>query len=194
MKKIPSLFVRDWNGDRSRVLDQINPEAQWVLTGRALPYRKRDGTAVLVSQDGLVYRRFDAKKGRKPPASFIEASPPDPLTGHWPGWVFLVKEDPTDMWFFTTAQPNVPGTYEFCGPKVNGNPERLIWHQYIKHDSELLLRTGDDEVPCHDLATLKGWFEQHLIEGIVWHEIGGEGMAKIKRKDLGLPWPLVRSS
>lgn len=31
MKKVPTLFERDWNGDRSRVVDKINPAAQWVI-------------------------------------------------------------------------------------------------------------------------------------------------------------------
>lgn len=185
MKKIPSLFLRDWSGDRSRVLDQINQDAGWVLNRIGTPYRKRDGTAVLV-KEGLVYRRYDAKHGKKPPPGFVEADAPDPCTGHWPGWVLLERENPGDLWYFTTARPNVDGTYEFCGPKVNGNPEGLIWHQYIKHDSEPL----DGDIPLHNLDVLRTWFEDRLIEGVVWHERGGPRQAKIKRKDLGLPWPI----
>ena len=45
MQKIPTLFERDWTGDRSRVLDKVNPEAAWVLAGEGVATRKRDGTA-----------------------------------------------------------------------------------------------------------------------------------------------------
>ena len=34
MKKIPTIFERDWDGDRSRVVNVINGKCQWVFDGR----------------------------------------------------------------------------------------------------------------------------------------------------------------
>lgn len=51
MKKIPTIFERDWNGDKSRVIDKINPEAQWVFDGEGTPTRKLDGTSVKIEDN-----------------------------------------------------------------------------------------------------------------------------------------------
>lgn len=47
MRKMPTLFERDWNGDRSRVTEKVNPLAQWVIDGEGVPTQKHDGTACL---------------------------------------------------------------------------------------------------------------------------------------------------
>ena len=50
MKKIPTVFERDWNGDRSRVVDVVHPGCEWVLAGEGVPTLKQDGTCCMVSQ------------------------------------------------------------------------------------------------------------------------------------------------
>lgn len=63
MKKIPSIFMRDFKGDPSRVTREQNPECAWVFAGEGVATRKYDGTACMV-RAGILYKRYDAKKGK----------------------------------------------------------------------------------------------------------------------------------
>lgn len=192
MKKIPTLFQRNYDTDHL-VRDEITPGCEWVIAGEGIATRKWDGTAMLI-KEGRLYKRYDAKTGRTPPASFEPAQPdPDPVTGHWPGWVpveptgkadqpardaFKSQSNVFDPFLFVPSD----GTYELCGPKVGGDPETIDEHRLIKHG----YLTYDDAPRTFDL--LKTWFATASIEGLVWHHPDGR-MAKIKRRDFGLPWP-----
>ena len=72
MKKIPSLFMRNYDGDR-RVRDEIVAGSEWVASGEGVATRKWDGMAVLI-KDGEVFKRYDAKFGRLPPPFFTPIS------------------------------------------------------------------------------------------------------------------------
>ena len=85
MRKIISLFQRDYDGDRL-VRDEVVPGAEWVIAGEGTATRKFDGTCCLV-RDGRLFKRYDAKQGKTPPAGFEPAQDPDEVTGHWPGWM-----------------------------------------------------------------------------------------------------------
>ena len=178
MKKIVSLFQRNYDGDRL-VRDEIVSGAEWVAAGEGIATRKYDGTCCMV-RNGKLYKRYDAKAGRAPPDGFEPAQPePDANTGHWPGWL-AVGEGPDDARHreaFVTSLGD--GTYELCGPKVQSNPERFDSHVLVLHGSEVLAdapRTYD--ALCRYLAI-------NDIEGIVWHHPDGR-MVKIKGKDFGL--------
>ena len=181
MKKIISLFQRNYDGDR-QVRNEVVPGAEWVVAGEGIATRKIDGTSCLV-RDGKLYKRFDAKKGKTPPEGFEPTQPePDPNTGHWPGWL-LVGDGPEDRWHREASRLSmVDGTYELCGPKVQRNTENLTVHRLIPHGADKLRdapRTFD---------ALKVWLAENVMEGIVWwHEDGR--MVKIKAKDFGLRWP-----
>lgn len=84
MRKIISLFVR--NETDHLVSDEITPGAQWVIiAGEGVATRKYNGTACLV-RGGRLYRRYELKTGKTPPAQFEPAQEkPDPLTGDLPG-------------------------------------------------------------------------------------------------------------
>lgn len=192
MKKIPSVFERDWAGDKSRVLPKLTAGCEWVMRGEGIPTRKWDGTACLL-RAGVLYKRYDAKAGRTPPATFEPAQEEaDPQTGHWPGWV-LVGDGPEDQWHveaLASAGLLADGTYELVGPKVHGNPEHEPIHRLIRHGADGLT-VG--RVPAKDerdlYANLASYLSLAPIEGVVfWHPDGR--MAKIKRRDFGLPWPL----
>ena len=71
------------------------------------------------------------------------------------------------------------GTYELCGPKVQGNPERKQVHMLIRHGCEVL-----EDAP-RDWSGLREYLSNMDIEGIVWHHKDGR-MVKIKGKDFGL--------
>jgi len=178
MKKIISLFQRNYDGDRL-VRDEVVPGAEWVIAGEGVPTRKMDGTCCMV-RDGKLYKRYDAKKGKTPPANFEPAQDYDEVTGHMPGWV-PVGDGPEDRWHreaFTNSLPD--GTYELLGPKVQGNPEGYSTHVLQRHGAEVL---AEDTPRTFDV--LRKYFEVADIEGIVWHHPDGR-MVKIKKKDFGL--------
>jgi hypothetical protein len=197
MIKMPCLFVRVFHGrDSFTLTEEVTPGCEWVLAGEGSGSIKRDGTACLFKEDQL-WKRYDAKKDRKtgaykpPPEGAIPCSDPDPVTGHWPHWAPL---GPHDYWhaeaFAQQASELVDGaTYELCGPKLQGNPERLQRHMLIRHGAERFV------VPP-ELLTFTGLQASLKClghEGIVFAHPDGR-FAKIRRADFGLPWPSQPSS
>lgn len=184
MKKIISLFQRNYDGDRL-VRDEVVPGAEWVLAGEGVATIKYDGTCCMV-RGGHLFKRYDAKRGKPPPPGFEPAeAAPDAITGHWPGWL-PVGEGPGDQWHREAfaLDPGLPdGTYELLGPKVQGNPERLDRHLLARHGAHTIGGFPRDYAGIRDALATMG------IEGVVWHHPDGR-MVKIKAKDLGLPWPV----
>lgn len=183
MKKIISLFQRNYDGDR-KVRDEVVPESLWVAEGQGYATRKWDGVAVLI-QAGKVYMRFDLKAGRRLPEGFIPAQPaPDAKTGHWPGWVSA--ETSAGKYIMEAVEraggsANIAdGTYEVCGPKIGtrhgANPERLTEHVLIPHGQDVL-----EDCP-RDFVGLMEYLRDKPIEGIVWYHEDGR-MVKIKKAD-----------
>ena len=187
MKKTVSLFQRNYDGDRL-VRDEIVPGAEWVVAGEGVATRKHDGTCCLV-RDEKLYKRYDAKAGKVPPAGFEPAQPdPDSNTGHWPGWL-PVGEGPDDArhreawdsgWGHSPQGALLAdGTYELCGPKVQKNLEGCTSHVLVRHGCEVLA----DAPRTYD--ALCSYLANKDIEGIVWHHPDGR-MVKIKGKDFGV--------
>ncbi len=181
MEKIISLFQRNYDGDRL-VRDEVVPGAEWVQNGEGIATRKWDGTCVLI-RGGNLYKRYDAKHGKQPPADFEPAQEPDPITGHWPGWIPVRPDDPSSKWHtqaFYSGPPDLEdGTYEVCGPHFQTNPEHF--------HSDVLIRHGTEQYPdCpRTFDALREWLAERDIEGIVWHHPDGQ-MVKIKGKDFGI--------
>jgi len=185
MEKIPSLFERDWNGDRSRIIDKVTSGCEWVINGEGIPTRKFDGSAVMI-RGGKLYKRYDCKKGKTPPEGFEPCQEPDEQTGHWPGWVPVSDTAKEDKWlreaylktlFFNAEVSN--GTYEACGPHFQGNPEEFDIDYLVPHGHDhcaFVPRTFDG---------IREWFKGENIEGIVWHHPDGR-MCKIKKRDFGM--------
>lgn len=186
MKKIPTIFVRDFTKRPHLVTPEVTPGCEWVFSMEGIATRKWDGTCVLF-RDGKMYARYDCKKGRTPPESFEPCEPePDLETGHWPGWV-LVEEQPQYKWHRKAFDSQADGTYELVGPKVNGNPEGLAELLLVQHGFR-----GDLGIDDRSFDGLKVFLTENLLEGVVFHHDDGK-MAKIKRKDYGLPWPVKAS-
>lgn len=180
MKKIISLYQRNYDGDR-KVRDEVVPGAEWVVAGEGIATRKYDGACCAII-GGVLHKRYDAKHGKVPPFGFRAAQDPDPVTGHWPGWV-EVGNGAEDRWFregceLTFGAPfgGPDGTYELCGPKVQGNPEGFAQHVLVRHGAEVLA-----DAP-RTFVAIREYLFARTIEGIVWHHPDGR-MVKIKRKD-----------
>lgn len=176
MRKIPTVFVRDWDGDPSRVTREPDPSCAWVFAGEGRATRKYDGTCVRFDGERWLARR-EVKPGRAAPPGFTVLST-DPATGKAIGW------EPAEQSSFWTCLREAAGdrgwdagTYELVGPKINRNPEGLDAHTLVRHGADDL-----GEVPL-DYDGLAAWLRDHRYEGIVWHAPDGR-MAKLKRRDV----------
>ena len=180
MKKIPTVFERDWEGDKSRVLNKVTPGCEWVVAGEGVATRKYDGTCCLI-KDGTLYKRRELKDTDVKPEGFIFEDH-DPTTNKAVGWV-KVGSGPEDKYHREAFTTTVDGTYELIGPQVQGNPEKVDIHQLAAHSDA---QTFTD-VP-RDFEQLKQWLTNRPIEGLVFYHPDGR-MAKIKLRDFGLKRP-----
>ena len=181
MKKIISLFQRNYDGDRL-VRGEVVPGAEWVLAGEGTATQKFDGTCCLILEAKL-WKRYTVKRGRKPPLRFLQASDVDPVTGKQTGWVPIVNA--TEDQYHREALLNADGylhdgTYELVGPKIQGNPEGFQSHTLLRHGAHHL-----NGAPARAFEAIKAYLKETAIEGIVWHHGDGR-MVKIKTKDFGL--------
>jgi hypothetical protein len=199
MRKIPTLFVRDPD-DMRRVLPEVHPDCGWVLAGEGVATRKYDGTCVMLDDAGEWWARREVKPGKQPPAGWVEVDH-DETTGKRVGWE-PIEQSAFARWHAEALThgdgPTVPGTYELCGPKINGNPEKWTSHFLIRHaaaqmfpplDEYLKTAAGSTVVEIRDylailLDTIHGpGGDLPVIEGVVWHHPDGR-MAKLKARDL----------
>ena len=192
MKKISILYKKDPN-DLGRVINEINPENEWVFT-HGIPTRKFDGTACSIIKENL-HKRYDCKidkvtgKYKKPiPEGAIPCQEADKVSGHHPHWVKCDRSNPADRYHWEafdrlikeTPPEFIDGTYELCGEKVQGNPEKIKGYKLIPH--------GDDILPITDFSFdgLKAYFHTVDIEGIVFHHKEDDRMCKIRKSDFGI--------
>jgi hypothetical protein len=181
MQKIPTLFRRDPE-NLKRVLPEVNPGCEWVLAGEGVATRKFDGTCVRLHEDGRWLARREIKPGKAAPDGF-EAVMTDPATGKTVGWE-PVERSGFARWHAAALDGTVfaPGTYELCGPKVNGNPEGYAAHVLIAHDTapEAIALEYPLTFETARAAVLE--LKAQGVEGIVWHHPDGR-MAKLKGRD-----------
>jgi hypothetical protein len=186
MRKIPTVFLRNDPGDPHHVTRDVNPAAAWVFDDEpegVVATRKYDGTCVLFDADANWWARREVKPGKAEPAGWVLADV-DEVTGKRMGWVPIDAE-----WQFfkmlhealgSHSDLSEPGTYELCGPKINGNPEGYELHTLIRHAAAETFYLAD--VMTYDCLRDILTDENFHWEGIVWHALDGR-MAKLKRKD-----------
>ena len=188
MKKIPTLFEREWiNGRPVRILPQVTPGFEWVLNGEGIATIKVDGSCCAII-DGIFYKRYDAKKGKPVPENAIKCQEEaDPITGHLPCWVPCDRSNPVDKWFWAAYDyrnhaviPYANGTYEAVGNHFTDNPYGF--------DMDMLLPHGHAvEEVNRTFEGIRDYLTTHYIEGLVFWKDGGP-QCKIKRTDFGFPW------
>ena len=126
MEKIPTIFDRDWEGNRG-VIDKPIPECEWVFKGEGVATEKVDGTNIKVKIEGgkitHVWKRRNPNKAEK-------------VQGIQPYYVDANRDDPQDKHIFRAVDwfdENLPedctgylpdGEYpcEAYGEKIQGNP------------------------------------------------------------------------
>lgn len=199
MKKMPTLFKREYAnhkvvGIKNELSDQ---SLQCVLNGECTPTIKVDGSCTAII-DGKFYKRFDAKinkktgKRRQPPKGAVPCQDePDEVTGHWPHWVPVDKDNPADKWYWEAYKNtserlrNTNWTYEAVGTHFQGNP--------YNYDNDFLVRHGFDHIDekLTSFDEIKEWLSNHNAEGIVfWKD--DKPLCKIKRTDFGFEWPIKK--
>ena len=198
MKKIPTLSERKFiNHEVVGVSPTVAPGMEWVLEGKGVATVKIDGSCCAII-DGKFYKRYDAKNRKKVPAGSIPCCEPDPVTGHWPHWAPVDRDNPSDKWFvkalnnYAVACTYVvnghktyyipEGTYEAVGPHFQGNPYELGYDTLSLH--------GKHEVDVErTFEGIRKWLEENAEEGLVFW-LDGEPRCKIKRRDFGFDWPI----
>lgn len=180
MKKIPTIFERDWDGDRSRVLEKPTPGCEWVFAGEGVATRKYDGTCVAV-MDGLYVKRHEVREGKPVPEGFLGVQDD---SGKMIGWL-VVGDGPEDKWHREALNTAggigalEEGTYELVGPKVQGNREKYAEHTLIRHSH------AEPYIVSRTYEGMRELLAELDIEGFVFHHPDGR-MAKIKKRDFGL--------
>lgn len=191
MKKIPTLFKRIFDEKTHKIIDitdEITPGCEEAfLNGKATI--KFDGSCCTII-NGVLYKRYDCKKGKTPPEGAIPCCDPDPVTGHWPHWVKCDDENPADKWFIEAFNntfmsyklKGVDRTFEAVGPHFQGNP--------YKFNKDILMVHGEiEEYVKRDFDSIRSYLENNAVEGIVFW-LNGEPVCKIKRTDFGFEWPV----
>ena len=188
MKKIPTLFERIYENHKVvGITPNVIPGMEWVLEGEGEATVKIDGSCCAII-DGNLFRRYDAKKGKKPPEGAVPCQDePDPVTGHWPHWVECKEDEPADKWYLAAYQnssvtvPLQDGTYEAVGPHFQGNPYNL--------DKDMLEAHGTAIIQVErTFEGIRKVLQKNCMEGIVFWKDGAP-QCKIKRSDFGFPWP-----
>ena len=185
MDKIPTLFLR--NPENMKLVTQeVNPEAAWVLEGYGVPTVKKDGTNVRVT----VYngKALLLEKRRNPTRE-------EKANGAEPGYVGAERNNPADKHIFAAVDATdftdwMDGAWscEALGPKIQGGVEstKPMLYQFSWKPEWI-----GEEIPL-TFDGIRGYLIYHEIEGIVWHDKEHDRMAKIKRRDFGLSWPIKR--
>jgi hypothetical protein len=182
MQKIPTLFLRNPD-DRRYVMRGPHPDCLWVLDGEGIATRKYDGTCVMFDGERWWARR-EVKPRKQTPPNYQPIGFDD-TTGKTVGWEPVEQsafakyhaealangEAGADTWLW------LAGTYELCGPKVNGDPEVFGRHILLEHARAERLADAP-----RDFDGLVKYLDGFDGEGIVWHHPDGR-MAKLKWRD-----------
>ena len=189
MKKIPTLFVREFEGHTvKRVLPEVTEGLEWALEGKGIATIKYDGSCCAII-DGELYKRYDAKHGKPIPEGAIPCQEKaDPITGHFPCWLACDRKQPSDKWFYAAydcliKDIGIPldGTYEAIGVHFQGNPYKMEDDRLVRHGLNVAF------LKERSFDGIKQFLEENYEEGIVfWKD--GEPKCKIKRSDFGLEW------
>lgn len=185
MKKIKTIFDRDWEGNRKVIDRYVDPAVPSFLED-AVATEKLDGTNVRITVRNGTAVRVEKRRN------------PDKIQKHKgieePWYVDADQFSPEDKWIYDglkntelTSIADGEWSGELIGPNVQGNPLNLPTNRIV------FFSLGQAPVFINvpiDFDGLKEWLPKQKsiygnecsIEGIVWHCRDGE-MYKIKAKD-----------
>lgn len=187
MEKIPTIFDRNWEGNRKVNAKLIVPDFDFA---NAIATEKLDGMNVRITvRNHMVVR---VEKRRNPNKNQKKLGIKDP----W--YVDAQESDKNDQYIFDaikntdfSAVPDGEWSAEALGEKIQGNPLNLVGHTLFIFTLESWKnKIAFSNVP-YTFEELKTWLPQQKslfgndcgIEGIVWHNLNTGAMCKIKAKD-----------
>ncbi len=185
MKKIPTIFERDWEGKSHKVIDKYVEGVRPLFLGACKATEKLDGMNVRVTVRNNTCVRLEKRRN---PDKIQKAK------GIIEPWYTDTNEfGPEDKWLLDALKntdlnlPDGEWSGEALGPNIQGNP--------LKLETNRILFFSLDQAPVFEdapitFAELKEWLPKQKskygndcgIEGIVWHAENGD-MFKIKCKD-----------
>ena len=186
MRKIKTIFQRDWDGSR-KVTNELSINMEQLRSCFAT--EKIDGTNIRVTmRSGTVVR----VEKRKNPSKIQKQKG---IVEPW--YVDARREDTQDKWIFNAIDntdlshiPDGAWSAEAFGKNIQGNPLKLDKNMVFVFDYPTELEKIQLEKVPLDYEGLKNFLENARsyfnpscqIEGIVWHNSQGDRF-KIKRKD-----------
>ena len=193
--KIKTLFVKD--PTTKLVIPQLNEDMEWVLQGQGLTTIKIDGVNIKLKKNytGKItpYKRL---KGYSSDGTYVVVSKHDSLDK--PIWEA-----------FEALNSKEEGFYEAYGPGINNNPHQVARPLLIKtipvggalmvsvNAPGLRIVRGPKVTVQELFDSLRAELDESPeIEGLVFQleqpSMNPIKFAKIKRKDFGFVWPVVR--
>jgi hypothetical protein len=169
-------------------MDAIKPECQWVLDGEGIATVKLDGTNVKV-EHGQLLKRQKPKERDYDDAAYIPCNRDEPSDR----WAWEAFDAGSTTHVGPLIEPPDDGIYELVGPKIQGNPQQHAAHTLVRvvpPSRRVIIPDEAAEDLERTFVGLRNFLEAHPIEGVVFHHPDGR-MAKIKRRDFGLAWPIV---
>lgn len=185
MRKIPTIFDRDWEGSK-KVIDRFVDGVTRDILAECVATEKLDGTNVRLTVRNHTLIRVEKRRN---PDKFQKAKG---ITEPW--YVDADEFSPDDKFIWEAARStdlaNVPDgewSGEVLGPKVQGNPLNLESHRVVLFSIGVAPKFEDAPTTYE---ALRAWLPAQRskygrncgIEGIVWHHPDGR-MFKIKVKD-----------
>lgn len=194
MQKIPTIFDRDWDGNRG-VVDKISDDVKDFPFREAIVTEKLDGTNVRLTVRNHQLVRLEKRRN---PSKLEKAK------GIVDPWYVDASFGSEDKWIYdatdnTDLSQIEDGEWsgEAVGPNIQGNPLNLESNRVVlfsnPHDLHKLIRPSQDGTKLVMLPIFSA-VKEYLtrarsvygndcgIEGLVLHAPDGR-MAKIKLKD-----------
>ena len=185
MKKMPTVFIRDYGAGTRYVTGEVTPGCEWVLAGEGYASRKYDGTCVMLDDEGVWWARREVKPGKPAPPNFVPVDR-DEVTEKVMGWEpvgqsSFAKYHAEALAAGTPVDEKRPGTFELVGPRINGNPERYAQHELVRHENaEPFAFTDRSYAEMRRILTFLR--DKYGYEGVVFKHPDGRA-AKLKAKD-----------
>lgn len=171
------------NGSKTAVITEIDVQNYNNPKSTEGDGVKLDNGAT-VSKSMLRNAGFNTSLTKRPiPEGAIPCQDPDIKSGHYPHWVRCSRDRKSYKYHFIafdSLENKEDGTYELCGNKVQGNPEAIEGYKLIPHGKKVLA------ISDFSFEGLRAFLEVTDIEGIVFHERGGDRMCKIRKKYFGI--------
>jgi hypothetical protein len=192
MQKISTIFDRGHDG---KLLPIPNDDASWVFEAPWTDFtvqRKWDGLCCKI-EGGKLYKRRSIRAGQEVPPDWEQEHIVLDQSGGLKeaiGWQPVDPARPEDMYHaagWENLMVMFEGSCELVGPGVEGNHDGHDVNMLLEH---LVSPQLAKEFP-RSFEGIREVLDSLPWEGLIFRHRDGR-LAKIKREDYGLPWPVKR--